>query len=486
MPELNQLTVCQAGRLLRRGEVTPAELDASLREAISRRNDSLRAFSWLADPRQEPPAAGEPPDLAAAPLWGLGCALKANICSRGQPTDCGSRLLADYRPAYDATAVQRLRAAGSHVIGKTCLDEFGMGSSTEHSATGPCRNPWNLERIPGGSSGGAAAAVAADLAFFALGSDTGGSVRQPAHCCGVVGLKPTYGRISRYGLVAFASSLDQIGPVTKDVADAACVFAALAGHDRRDATSLTDPVGDPVGAVSLPVEGRRVGVPWDVLVTEGLGPGVAEEFRSALDDLASEGVQIVPVELPTLPYAVAAYYIICTAEASANLARYDGVRYGLRAPADDLDGMYAATRTAGFGAEVKLRILLGTFVLSAGYHEAYYRKAQQVRTLLREDFRRVFSSCDAVAVPTAPTAAFPLGEKLADPLQMYLSDVFTVAANLTGLPAITVPTGLDPDGMPLSLQLTGPALQEERLFSLAGAVERTRGFQRRKEARWPG
>ena len=472
MPELHKLTLCGAAALLRRGEITLAELDRDLRETIAARNAELNAYSWVAEP-----------DSDHESELGIGFALKANIASRGQPTDCSSRILADYRPPYDATVVQRLREAGTHIVGKTNMDEFAMGSSSEHSCHGTSRNPWRLDRTPGGSSGGSAAAVAADLAFFALGSDTGGSVRQPAHCCGIVGLKPTYGRISRYGLVAFASSLDQIGPLCKDVRDAAWVYSVLAGHDPRDATSLQEPVGDPVAAVDKPVRGLRVGVPWHIL-QEGLQPDVLSDFRSALDDLAVEGVELVEVALPSLPFAIATYYVVCTAEASSNLARYDGIRYGFRAAAESRTDMVAATRTAGFGPEVKRRILLGTYVLSAGYYDAYYCKAQQVRTKIADDFRQAFTTCDAVAMPTAPTAAFRLGERIADPLQMYLSDIFTVPANLTGMPAITVPTGLDRESLPLSIQLLAPAMQEEQLFTLAGAVERARDFRARPGAPW--
>ncbi len=485
MPELCRLTVREAAGALRAGQFTPAELDRDVRAAIAARDGTLRCYAWLAAPQEFPATATAPPPPAGErPLWGVPGALKANMATRGEPTDCGSRLLAPWRAPYDATVAERLRAAGSHFLGKTNMDEFAMGSSTEHSAHGPTRNPWDPERIPGGSSGGAAAAVAADLAFYALGSDTGGSIRQPAHCCGVVGLKPTYGRVSRYGLVALASSLDQIGPLTKDVADCALVYAAIAGHDPRDSTSLAAPVGDPVAAAARPARGLRVGVPW-TLLAEGVDPDVTADFEATLADLRAAGVTVVGVDLPTLPYAIATYYIICTAEASSNLARYDGVRYGRRAgAAADLAAMVAATRTDGLGAEVKLRILLGTFVLSAGYHDAYYRRALAARELMRDDFRRVFAACDAVALPTAPTAAFRLGEKLADPLQMYLSDVFTAPANLTGLPALSVPTGLDRAGLPLSLQLIGPPLGEETLLTLAGETERARGFRARKEAAW--
>lgn len=490
MGDLHRLTAREAARLLRAGGASPADLAADLRAAIARDNPALNAYTWLARDGEEPPA-GPPP--ARCPLWGLGYALKANIWSRGQPTDCGSRLLDDWRPAHDAEAVARLRAGGCFVLGKTTMDEFAMGSSTENAAGGPARNPWRTDRVPGGSSGGAAAAVAADLAFFALGSDTGGSVRQPAHCCGVVGLKPTYGRVSRRGLVALASSLDQIGPLAKDVADCALVYAAIAGHDPGDATSRREAVGDPASAAQRPARGLRVGVPRRLLGAAGQaaaagGEALAQDahadFQSTLDDLRAQGVALVEVDLPTLPHAVAIYRVIADAEAAANLARYDGVRFGRRRAAPDYAAAVAATRTAGLGVEVKLRVLLGAFVLAEGYRDAYYERARRARSLLAAEFAAAFAACDAVATPTAPTAAFPLGERADDPLRMYLADVFTVPANLAGLPALTVPTGLDGDGLPLSIQLIGPPLAEETLLTLGGAVEQARGFRALKEAAW--
>jgi aspartyl-tRNA(Asn)/glutamyl-tRNA(Gln) amidotransferase subunit A len=461
MSELRRLTLCQARQLLNSREVSPQELDWELRRAISARNPQLNAYTWMSDRVAEPPVSGPRP-AEPPPLWGIGVSLKANIASRFQPTDCGSLLLRGYQPPFDATVVQRLRSAGAHVLGKTNMDEFGMGSSSEHSAFGPSRNPWNLERTPGGSSG---------------------SIRQPAHCCGIVGLKPTYGRVSRYGLVAFASSLDQIGPLCKDVADTALVYTVLAGHDPREATSAKMPLGDPRAAVSKPVHGLRVGVPWSLLENQ-LATDSAADFQATLRDLETLGAEVVPVELPTLPYAIAAYYVVATAEASANLARFDGVRYGVRETGTDVFAMIENTRTAGFGAEVKRRILLGTYVLAEGYHQADYRQARQVCALIRHDFQRAFAACDAVAMPTAPTGAFRLGEKLDDPVQMYLADVFTVPANLAGLPAISVPTGLDDEGLPLSLQLIAPAWEEERLLTLAAAVEKARDFRSRPEAPW--
>jgi aspartyl-tRNA(Asn)/glutamyl-tRNA(Gln) amidotransferase subunit A len=387
----------------------------------------------------------------AGPLHGVPIAIKDNISTRGLRTTAGSRILEHYTPAFDATVIERLEAAGAVVIGKTVCDEFAMGSSTEHSAFGPSRNPWALDRIPGGSSGGSAVAVAAGLTPLALGSDTGGSVRQPAALCGVVGLKPTYGRVSRYGLIAFASSLDQIGPFSRSVADAALTLEVIAGHDQRDSTSAQRAVEPFAAALSGDLRGLRIGVPRHLL-DAGVDPHVLKSFDESLGVLASLGAAISTVELPHSRYAIPVYYLVATAEASSNLARYDGVRYGLRAPgAATLDEMYEKTRSAGFGAEVKRRIVLGTYVLSAGYYDAYYLKAQQVRTLIRQDYERAFESVDAVALPTSPTPAFKLGERVEDPIQMYLADVFTVAAPLAGLPAISVPSGLTPDRLPIGL-----------------------------------
>jgi aspartyl-tRNA(Asn)/glutamyl-tRNA(Gln) amidotransferase subunit A len=380
-------------------------------------------------------------------------------------------MLEGYRPLFTATAVSRLEAAGAIIVGKTNMDEFAMGSSTENSAYKKTLNPWDAERVPGGSSGGSAAAVAAGMVPVALGSDTGGSIRQPAAMCGVVGLKPTYGRVSRYGLVAFASSLDQIGPLTRSVEDAALVTSILAGRDPRDATTAAEPVPDFRQGLVTGAAGLRVGVPRAFL-QEGVEAGTLAAFEDALEVLAKLGATLVDVSLPTLPHAVATYYLIATAEASSNLARFDGVRYGLRAgAARSLAALYGDTRDAGFGPEVKRRILLGTFALSAGYYDAYYARAQRVRGLLRADFARAFESCDAVATPTAPTPAFRLGEKTGDPLQMYLADIFTVPANLAGLPALSVPCGFS-SGLPVGLQLVGRAFDEPTLLRLGDAYER--------------
>ena len=421
------------------------------------------------------------------PLLGVPITLKDVICTRGRPTTAASRILAGFRPPYDATVTVRLREAGAVLVGKTNCDEFAMGSSTEHSAYGPSRNPWDPERTPGGSSGGAAAAVAAGLAPVAIGSDTGGSIRQPAAFCGIVGLKPTYGRVSRYGLLAFASSLDQIGPLTRTVGDAALVLDVLAGHDPRDATSAQAPVSGYAAALTGEAAGLRVGVPRALLerADAGIDAEVLDVCRKALDALRAAGAVLVDVDLPHAEYAVPVYYLVAPAEASSNLARYDGVRYGARAAADDggeaggspLSRMYDRTRDAGFGAEVKRRIMLGTYALSAGYYDAYYGRAQRVRGLIRRDYSRAFDpgagpGVDAVAMPTTPAPAFRLGEHLQDPLAMYLGDVFTVSANLTGLPAVSVPAGLTAAGLPVGLQLVGRAFDEATLLRLAHAHER--------------
>jgi aspartyl-tRNA(Asn)/glutamyl-tRNA(Gln) amidotransferase subunit A len=414
----------------------------------------------------------------AGPLCGVPVGIKDTFSTRGIETTAGSRILSGYRPAYTATAVARLERAGAIVVGKTNCDEFAMGSSTEHSAFGPTRNPRDVERTPGGSSGGSAAAVAADLVPIALGSDTGGSVRQPAALCGVVGLKPTYGRISRYGLIAFASSLDHVGPLTTTVEDAALMLGVMAGHDPADATSADLPVPDYLAALTGDIAGLRIGVPRRLLDDEGLHAGVRRAFDAALAVLAARGAQVADVDLPHARYAIPVYYLVATAEASSNLARYDGVRFGTRAaggPDESLESMYERTRGEGFGTEVKRRIVLGTYVLSAGYYDAYYLKAQQVRTLIRRDYEEAFAGVDAVALPTSPTPAFKLGERMADPLQMYLADVFTVSANLSGLPAISVPCGLAEGPLPAGLQLTGRPFDEATLLRAADAYQREAG-----------
>ena len=404
------------------------------------------------------------------PLAGVPLAVKDVLAMENVPTTCGSRILEGYLPPYTATAVARLEAAGAIPLGKTNTDEFAMGSSTENSAYKTTRNPWDSGRVPGGSSGGSAAAVAAGMTCVGLGSDTGGSIRQPASFCGVVGLKPTYGRVSRYGLVAFASSLDQVGPLARSVEDVALAAGILCGADPLDATSSATPVPDFETAARQGAQGLRIGVPWAFL-EEGVEPAVMASFREAIAVLEKSGTRVVEVSLRHVHHAIATYYIVATAEASSNLARYDGVRYGFRAsPTKDLPAMYGKTRDMGFGAEVKRRIILGTFVLSSGYHDAYYLRAQKVRTLIRGDFDAAFRDCDAVATPTTPTTAFRLGEKTEDPLQMYLADVFTVPANLAGLPGLSVPCGLA-SGLPVGLQLVGRPFEEATLLRLGGAFE---------------
>jgi len=404
------------------------------------------------------------------PLAGVPVALKDNLCTTGIPTTCSSKILAGWRPPYDATVVERLRAAGAIVVGKTNMDEFAMGSSTENSCSGPTRNPHDHNRVPGGSSGGSAAAVAAGFVPLALGSDTGGSIRQPAALCGVVGMKPTYGVVSRYGLVAFASSLDQIGPLAGTVADAAVTLQIIAGHDARDSTSLAAPAPDVVAAVDRGVEGKRIGLVTELV--DGTAPDVAARVHQAADALAAAGALVDEVSIPQFRYGLAAYYLIAPAEASSNLARFDGVRYGLRVDAPDVAAMNVATRTAGFGAEVKRRIMLGTYALSAGYYDAYYAQAQRVRTLVADGFAYAYTKFDGLLGATTPTTAFRIGDRTDDPLSMYLSDTCTVPANLAGHPSISVPFGTGDGGLPVGVQALAPALGEQMLFALAGALER--------------
>ena len=412
-------------------------------------------------------------------LAGVPIAVKDNICVRGLQTSCGSRILGDYHPPYNATVIERLNQAGAIIIGKTNCDEFAMGSSNENSAFGPVRNPWDTTRVPGGSSGGSAAAVAAGIVPVALGSDTGGSVRQPASLVGVVGLKPTYGRNSRYGLVAFASSLDQVGIFGRKVEDVACVLGVIAGRDPYDATTADVPVPDYTASLTGDLKGARLGFPR-ALFGEGLDKEVANAVRAAVDVYRDIGAEIVDIDLPHAKYAIAVYYIIATAEASSNLARFDGVRYGFRAEdTPELRQMYRRTREEGFGAEVKRRIMLGTYVLSAGYYDAYYLKAQKVRTLIKNDFLAAFQRCDAIITPTSPSTAFALGEKVDDPLAMYLNDIYTVTANLAGVPGMSVPCGLSAERLPIGFQLLGPYWAEPTLFKLAYAYTRARPFTER-------
>lgn len=404
-------------------------------------------------------------------LRGFAIAVKDNICTRGMQTSCGSRILHNYHPQYDATAVKKLNEAGAIIIGKTNMDEFAMGSSNENSAYGVVRNPWDTERVPGGSSGGSAVAVASGVVRASLGSETGGSVRQPASFCGIIGLKPTYGRISRFGLVAFASSLDQIGVFGATAKDAAKVLSVIAGRDKADATTADVEVPDYVAELENEIQGRKIGVPRE-LFGEGLETEVRKSVEQSIENYKSLGAEIVDVELPYSKYCIATYYIICTAEASSNLARYDGVRYGFRAEdAPELRKMYFKTREEGFGAEVKRRIMLGTYVLSSGYYDAYYAKAQKARTLIKQDFLKAFEKCDAILTPTSPTVAFKIGEKSDDPLAMYLSDIYTASANLAGIPGINVPCGLSSEGLPIGLHLLGNYWSENVLLNLANKYE---------------
>ena len=473
--ELYRHSYRELRELLARGEISATELLRSHLERIVALEERLGAFVrvlparsiQLAEELDRQHGARRP----LPPLFGAPLALKDNLCWEGVATTCCSRILEGFVPPYSATVVERLLAAGAVVIAKSNMDEFAMGSSTENSAFKVTRNPWNPSQVPGGSSGGSAAAVASGMAPLALGSDTGGSVRQPAAFCGVLGLKPTYGRVSRYGLVAFASSLDQIGPLAREVEDLALLLGVIAGHDPRDSTSAAVEVPDYVAQSRGGVQGLRVGVPPEYFGA-GLDAEVESGVRRALAALRQAGAREVEVQLPHTRYAIATYYLICTAEASSNLARYDGVRYGLRARGlDDLGTMIARTRSEGFGREVKRRIMLGTYALSAGYYDAYYKKAQQVRTLIRRDFQSAFERCDLVLTPTTPTPAFGVGEKVEDPLQMYLSDIYTVTANLAGLPALSVPVGFSRAGLPIGAQLLGPPFAEGVLLQAARVLE---------------
>ena len=440
-----------------------AALDGKLHAFLRLTETAARAAAKAAGQRR---AQGKP----LSPLDGVPVALKDIFCMEGVETCCGSKILKGYLPPYDATVVKKLKAAGAVIVGKLNMDEFAMGSSTENSAYGPTMNPWDLSRTPGGSSGGSAAAVAARLVPGTLGTDTGGSIRQPASLVGCAGMKPTYGRVSRYGVIAFASSLDQVGPFAQDVRGVAFLLAAIAGHDPADQTSSPRPVPDYAAALQQGVRGLRIGVPREYF-GEGLHPEVEAAVRAAIEKLRGQGCVVSEISLPNSPHAIATYYIVATAEASSNLARYDGVRYGQRAQASQLLEMYEKTRAEGFGAEVKRRIMLGTYALSAGYYDAYYLRAQKVRALIRRDFDSAFAGVDAVLSPTSPTTAFKLGEKLDDPLAMYLNDVYTVPANLAGLPGISVPCGFDSRRLPIGLQLIGRPFDEETLLRLAHAAE---------------
>ncbi len=479
--ELNRMTIAEAREGLARRDFSALELTRACLEQIKLVDPKINAFVTVcarealeqADAADRRIAAGDAPALCGIPL-----AIKDIYATRGVRTTCASRMLENFVPPFDATVIEKLRAAGAVFIGKANMDEFAMGSSTENSAFGVTRNPHNVERVPGGSSGGSAAAVAADECLGALGTDTGGSIRLPAAFCGVAGIKPTYSRVSRYGVIAYASSLDQVGPFAKTVRDAAILLGALAGHDPRDSTCASRPVPDYAAALSGDVRGMRIGVPKEYFVA-GMEPEVERAIRAALAIYERLGARLVEISLPHTEYAIAAYYIVATAEASANLARYDGIRYGLRVAGDNTGELYNRTRAAGFGAEVKRRIMLGTFVLSAGYYDAYYLKGQKVRTLIRRDFERAFENCDLIATPVAPTTAFKIGEKMSDPLQMYLSDIFTISVNLAGLPGLSLPCGFDRDGLPIGMQLIGAPFAEETILRAGDAFERAGAVVRR-------
>jgi aspartyl-tRNA(Asn)/glutamyl-tRNA(Gln) amidotransferase subunit A len=479
---LADLTIAEAGRTLRAGACTAEDLVEAVLERAAFTEAELHAYLTIDHDGARSTARDADRELAAGldrgPLHGIPLALKDNLCTRGVETTCASQILAGYRPPYDATAVTRLRRAGSVIVGKTNLDEFAMGSSTENSAFGPTRNPWATDRVPGGSSGGSAATVATGSALGALGSDTGGSIRQPAALCGLVGVKPTYGLVSRYGLVAFASSLDQIGPLTRTVEDAAILLAAVTGHDPLDATSWPGTVPDPAAGLARGVDGIRIGVVRE-LSGDGYERSVDVACRGMVDALADAGARVTEVSLPTFDVALDVYYLIAPAEASANLARFDGVRYGLRVPGATTEEMMSRTRADGFGPEVIRRILLGTYALSAGYFDAFYGQANRVRNLIARDFSAAYEEVDVLVSPTSPTTAFPLGARTQDPLSMYLSDICTIPSNLAGHPAMSVPIGVDEGGLPIGFQVMAPALGEEIMFGVAAEVERIAGFDSR-------
>jgi aspartyl-tRNA(Asn)/glutamyl-tRNA(Gln) amidotransferase subunit A len=479
---LHDLTIVAAGEGLRSGDFSAVDLLESVLDRAHRTEAQLHAYLTIDRDGARMAAANADADLAAGhdrgPMHGIPFALKDNMCTRGVETTASSQILAGYRPPYDATVVRKLREAGAVIVGKTNLDEFAMGSSTENSAYGPSYNPWDISRVPGGSSGGSAAAVAAGSALGALGSDTGGSIRQPASLSGIVGLKPTYGTVSRYGLIAFASSLDQIGPLSRSVTDAALTLGTIWGHDPLDATSYAGEYPDLTAGLERGVEGMRIGVVTE-MAGEGYESAVDEAVTAMVEKLSLAGAEIVEVSLPTVTIALSAYYLVAPAEASANLARFDGIRYGHRAAGATTEDLMARTRAEGFGPEVTRRILLGTYALSAGYYDAFYGQAQKVRAAIREDFARAYSQVHALVSPTSPTVAFKAGDRVDDPLAMYLSDICTIPSNLSGDPAMSVPIGLDGDGLPIGFQVMAPALSEDVMFRVGAEVERLAGFSAR-------
>ena len=480
---LSALTIHEAREKLLKRKISALELTEAVFRRIAETQEKIRSYITLcydtalkeakqADVRFK--AETHPPTLLGIPI-----AVKDNFLTRDIPTTCGSKILANFIPPYDSTPVKKLRASGAIITGKTNLDEFAMGSSAENSAFFPTHNPWDTGRVPGGSSGGSAATLIADQCIAAVGTDTGGSIRQPAAFCGIVGLKPTYGRVSRFGIIAFASSMDQVGPMTKDVKDCALMLEAIAEHDPADSTSANRPVPQYSASLTGDIKGLRLGIPKEYFVS-GIQPEVEQSVRAAVQQLEKNGASIKEISLPHTDYAVAVYYIVATAEASSNLARYDGMRYGHRALAKDLVETYRLTRADGFGPEVKRRIMLGTYALSAGYYDAYYLKAQRVRTLIKRDFDKAFETCDVIVTPTTPTTAFRIGEKIQDPLQMYLSDIYTISVNLAGLPALSLPCGFDSEGLPIGMQIIGKHFDESTVLGTAYAYEQSTDWHKRK------
>ena len=481
--ELHQKTIHEVSADLKAKKISSVELTKAVLAHLEKVEPKVQSFITKTPDEALAAAAEADKRLASGqnltPFTGVPIAIKDLLCAKGVRTTCGSKMLENFKPPYDATVVDRLNQAGAVSVGKTNMDEFAMGSSTETSAYQKTRNPWNLACVPGGSSGGSATSVSADQAFASLGSDTGGSIRQPAALCGLVGLKPTYGRVSRYGLIAFASSLDQIGPFTKDVEDCALMLSAIAGHDRKDSTSAPVAVPDYLAEMKKSIKGLKVGIPKEFFPA-GLNPEVGDAVKKAISELEKQGAEIHEVSLPTSPYGLAAYYVLAPSEASSNLARYDGVRYGLRVPGENIVEMYSKTRAAGFGSEVKRRIMLGTYALSSGYYDAYYLKALKVRRLIKQDYDKAFEKVDVIATPTAPNPAFKFGEKTGDPLSMYLEDIFTVSINITGMPGLSVPCGLSKTGLPIGLQLIGKSFDESTLLRTAYAYEQATEWHKLK------
>ncbi|MDI6782050.1 MAG: Asp-tRNA(Asn)/Glu-tRNA(Gln) amidotransferase subunit GatA [bacterium] len=471
---LEKLTCHEIHNLLKSKEITSLEVTSAVISRIEAKEPDVHAYITTTFDEALEQARIADKEISRgkelSPLTGIPIAIKDNMCTKGIKTTCGSKMLHNFIPPYDAFVIQRLKEAGAIIIGKTNMDEFAMGSSTENSYFGPTRNPWNLNTVPGGSSGGSAAAVAANEAILALGSDTGGSIRQPAALCGVVGFKPTYGRVSRFGLIAFASSLDQIGPITKDVTDCALLLNVICGYDPHDSTSVNRPIPDFTKSLINDISGIKIGIPDEYFI-EGVDPEIRHSVEKTISAMEDLGAIRVRVSLPHTEYSVPTYYLIAPAEASSNLARYDGVQYGLRIQKEGLVDMYSHTRTQGFGNEVKRRIMIGTYALSAGYYDAYYLKALKVRTLIKQDFDEAFKKCDVLITPTSPTPAFKIGSKVSDPLSMYLSDIFTISGNLAGIPGVSIPCGQTQDGLPIGLQILAPLFGEERLLQTAYTIE---------------